>query len=292
MFQHIDFIDVTLTHSPAIGRYFEGARDCQVAPSLFAVQAQQNVHLAYVLLYRNQMFGDPTYVFEIKLTAQDFDDRIFDFAVERLLELCRQHGIRYLNKQQPIVDQDEMRRFQQHGFKMNRWLVRKTVRVATILALFEKVLKRFKPSAQTLAQFSFLPYTDNTDALNALCNQGFGQLTHEHLYATGEYPSTRDYQFSTAFYKGEEIVASLGIGVEDGCAYLDPLNIASAYQDTWVFAYFIAENMKTLLDHGITESQIAIIQDNQKMTRISQKLEGKVTSTEAFIYQKVTDAQE
>ncbi|MGS2719130.1 hypothetical protein [Paraglaciecola aestuariivivens] len=270
-----------------------GTRDCLSPPTFIAIYTPKDQKIvAYLMLCRVQSHGDDSHQFDIKLQVDDSDSQVFDFAIQTLEDICKKHRITRLLKQESIDCLTTLENFQRNGYEVRHRSRKLVVETHHALSVFQKAMTKLTISSKILAGINITLYSENKQAVSALCQSRLGQLTHEHLAAIGEYPSKFDYSLSQVMWLNDQIVASLGIGTDgtDGnIAHLDPFIIAKEFTSTWVFPYFIHHCLKILHNHNIEKLQLHILESDNKMMRFISKLKSNVLSRQAAIVKELTN---
>ena len=205
-------------------------------------------------------------------------------TLEHIKAYAAEHGIRRLLKPALVTAQD-VPAYLDAGMQIGRWssfYEMDPAYVASSLAAVPEFAK---------SGMSYHPYTHDVNAVDALCLNNMGLLTHGHFKATGSMPTKLDTSSSlSCFYQGQAIAAFAAlIDQSKAYAYLDPILVDARYRRTALFSNIIRRVSKSLCEKGITKAQVQILEDNKPMVRFVERLKGCKTHRQATLYLVIHD---
>ena len=277
--------DLTGVCSGALFSYFPDFLTVD-GPVHFAAIVEDNRCLAVFAIGRMDQNDNDFYCFDMCLAdGRPLQTNLqITQTLQQIKANAAEHGIRRLLKPALVAEQD-VQVYLDAGMQIGRWSSfydMDPIYVESSLAAVPDFAK---------SGISFHSYDHDVNAVNELCLNTMGVLTHGHFKATGNMPTNLDTSSSIAcFYQGQAIAAFAALIDESKAyAYLDPLLVDPEYRRTALFSNIIRRVSKSLCEKGITKAQVQILEDNKPMVRFVERLKGCKTHRQATLYLVIHD---
>ncbi|MBR9791408.1 MAG: GNAT family N-acetyltransferase [Gammaproteobacteria bacterium] len=252
----------------------------------FAAIVEDNRCLAVFAIARMDQNDNDFYCFDMCLAdgrPLQSNQQIIQ-TLQQIKAYAAEHGIRRLLRPALVAEQD-VPVYLDAGMQIGRWSCfydMDPIYVESSLAAVPDFVK---------SGISYQSYDHDVNAVNELCLNTMGLLTHGHFKATGNMPTNLDTSSSiSCFYQGRAIAAFAALIDETKtCAYLDPLLVDPEYRRTALFSNIISRVCQSLIEKGVTKAQVQILEDNKPMVRFVERLKGLKTHRRATLFMVLED---
>lgn len=278
--------DVTVSHSELIPHLFPDARDLKSAPALYLAtdSGSPERYLGAALLAAPGEFEAPDFITDIAVAEHCGYPAVGGILLRHVIQIARQLQAPGLRTLTPARTDSANNLCQQFGFAAARKTRHYLVDLTAALGAAEQVLRALRQKVKLPGEneISALP-VGKDEALESLCVDVFGLVTHGLLRASGEYSSEGlDYSCSTKLVHRGQLVGCLVAGLEKEKAIFDPLLISPGFRGAWAFPMLISLTVKKILQRGIETGLATVHEDNRRMMAFMERLEARPLACETL----------
>lgn len=281
----MNIIDITLSHSELIPHYLPTARDLKHRPALYAavsVEKPENI-LGLAILSAPQGTGNGYFLADVHIIEACSDNNIAVALLTYITEIAKNLSAPGIQMLDSVLASSDYSTFEHCGFSCVRKTINYRFDIKNALALIDKTMRVIEQAKRIPKNAQLMAYTKGAKALDDLCHKEFGLLTHGHLKAMSMYSTEdKDYSFSRCCLLDGQLVAGMGVGINKGVAYIDPLLVSSGQRNSWAFSYIIYHVLSKLVTNNVTLIDALVHEDNQKMMRLMQKFSATKVDAELF----------